>query len=502
SFDRTIWIYRIPDGRHITTLHVDSLGVRDAAFSGPEQLVTLTGLGQLGLWSLKSGLERQTITPKFMTTMNLTTPWTISSDSSYIAFSEDRQYQTDVFDLNGQKVGAAFSGTAPAMTPDIAMLAVVNAGKVQVRSESSGEVLQTLDLPGLVADDASLVPATEEVLLRSDQGTSYLWNFSINSLQQLSESGAVVTDQAVHPVSGTIAIAQNNGTVLLKTTGSESALLLKHGLERSIINSDVNSDGWASAMFANVYGHRTKVTAIAFSTSGRLLATADADGQVRVWDLKDVNEPLSLAIKEPTSDIQQLLFSADEKQIFCRGGTGDPFSICCWNTETDTLQKTAAPLNASGFDFTENPGELLIATDTGLRLWNYDTGVESVLSTVPAKKVLSIGKYAFTLEPQNPADPKFSNAMLVRYLLADPANPERQPLNGVAYSLTADRKNQRILAVTYAYHSAAVALADNQKLSGPVKHSQQILLQRFRGATRTLVTASQEGTIAIWDLET
>ena len=475
SFDRTIWIYRIPDGRHITTLHVDSLDVSDAAFSGPEQLVTLTRLGQLGLWSLKSGLERQTITPKFMTAINLTTPWTICSDSSYIAIAEDPQYQTDVFDLNGQKVGAAFSGSAPAMTPDIAMLAVVNAGKVQVRSESSGDVLQTLDLPGFAADDAWLVPASEEVLLRSNQGTSYLWNFSINSLKPLSDSGAIVTDQTVHPDSGTLAIRQDNGTVLVKKTGSESTLRLQH---------------------------QANVTAIVFSNSGRLLATADANGRVRVWVLEDTKPPLSRVMDETTVDIRQLLFSADEKQIFCRGRTGDPFSICCWNTETDTLQKTAAPLNASGFELTENPGELLIATDTGLRLWNYDTGVESVLSTVPAKKVLSVGKYAFTLEPQNPADPKFSNAMLVRYLLADPANPERQPLNGVAYSLTADRKNQRILAATYAYHSAAVALADNQKLSGPVKHSQQILLQRFRGATRTLVTASQEGTIAIWDLET
>jgi WD40 repeat protein/serine/threonine protein kinase len=475
TWDQTTLIYRIPDGRHITTLPIGSMDVIAAAFSGPEELVTLTSSGQLGLWSLKSGAERHTIVQKFRRNEDLKSPWTFSSDSAYVAFSDDCRWHTDVFDLTGQKVGPAFSGAASAMTPDVHALAVVDDGKVQVRSEANGGILQTLDLPGLPAAEAWSVPASDEVLLSSNQGKSYLWNFSINSLQKLSDSGAAVTDQAVHPISGTLAIAQDNGTVLVKKRGLEQTLRLLHS---------------------------TKVTAIAFSDSGRLLATADADRQVRVWDLENSKLPQCRAMEGTAATIQQLLFSSDEKLVFCRGWKDDPFWICCWNTETDTLQKTATPLKASGFDITESPGELLIATENGLRLWNYETGFESVLSMVPARKVLSIGEYAFTLESGNPADRKFSNAMLVRYRLADPANPERQSLNGAAFSLTVDRKNQRILAGTYSYQSAAVALEGNRKLSCPVTHSQPILLKKFRGGTRTLVTASREGTIAVWDLET
>ncbi len=475
THNQTVRVYRIPDGRLLATLPMGTLAVTSAAFSGSENLVTLTSQGQLGLWSLKSGRERHTITPNFTMPENLNSPWTISNDSAWVAFTENQRGHTDVFDFTGQKVGAAFPGVAPGTTPDIHGLAVVDSGKIQIRSEAGGGVLQTLNLPEFIASDAWLVPTSKEVLFKSNQGASYLWNSSINALRKLSEPGAVVTDQAVHSVSGTIAIAQDNGAVLVRKTGTQTSQQLQHP---------------------------ARVSAIAFSNSGQLLATADADGQVRIWNLDDLKVLQSVILEETSAEVRQLLFSADEKHIFCRGGAHNLMSLFCWSTETETLQKTAAPIRASGFDLTETPGELVIATDNGLRLWNHETGIESVLSGAPAMKVVSAGGYAFTLEPQNPADPTFSNAMLARYLLTEPANPERQLLDGVALFLTIDRENQRILAGTYAYQATAVSLADNQKLSSTVKHSQPVLLQQFRGATRSLVTASSDGTIAVWDLET
>ena len=120
------------------------------------------------------------------------------------------------------------------------------------------------------------------------------------------------------------------------------------------------------------------VLKVTFSPSGRLLASADADGTVRLWNPatgQPVGTPLQTG-SGPSGGVQAVAFSPDGKLLASADGDG---TVRLWNPATG--QPVGAPLHASARNgvravaFSPD-GKLLASADADgtVRLWNPATG--------------------------------------------------------------------------------------------------------------------------------
>src|SRR6516164_6068407 len=66
------------------------------------------------------------------------------------------------------------------------------------------------------------------------------------------------------------------------------------------------------------FRHDEEIMSIAYSPDGKLLASADASGEVRVWGVADGK----LLVKMPAGSGETVLFTPDSKRLICDGTTG------------------------------------------------------------------------------------------------------------------------------------------------------------------------------------
>ncbi|HLK76936.1 MAG TPA: helix-turn-helix domain-containing protein [Streptosporangiaceae bacterium] len=122
----------------------------------------------------------------------------------------------------------------------------------------------------------------------------------------------------------------------------------------------------------------TTVSAVAFSPSGKLLASAGGDGMVRLWNLatgQPVGGPLRAASAK--YGVNGVVFSPDGKLLASAGGDG---TVLLWNLATGQpagrpLRATSAKYGVNGVAFSPD-GKLLASAggDGMVRLWNLATG--------------------------------------------------------------------------------------------------------------------------------
>jgi WD40 repeat protein/transcriptional regulator with XRE-family HTH domain len=124
------------------------------------------------------------------------------------------------------------------------------------------------------------------------------------------------------------------------------------------------------------------VRAVAFSPVGRLLASANADGTVRLWNLAD-RHPVGTTLRATRAPwglrggVRGVAFSPDGKLLASADGDG---TVRLWNPATDhpvaTLHATRSPYGVFGVAFSPD-GKLLASADFNggtVRLWNPLTG--------------------------------------------------------------------------------------------------------------------------------
>ncbi len=80
----------------------------------------------------------------------------------------------------------------------------------------------------------------------------------------------------------------------------------------------------------NKMGHRAEVTRAVYSPDGRQLASASADGTIRLWEVATAKPLLILRGHEATD----LAFTPDGKFLVSGGDNGDNKELCVWDTES------------------------------------------------------------------------------------------------------------------------------------------------------------------------
>ncbi|MEG5058829.1 NACHT domain-containing protein [Microcoleus sp. A2-C5] len=125
----------------------------------------------------------------------------------------------------------------------------------------------------------------------------------------------------------------------------------------------------ANSIFTKIFG---SVRSVIFSPDGKLLATGDSDGVVRLWEASSSREILTC--KGHTNVVESVAFSPDGK-ILASGSYENTIKL--WDVKTGECLKVLQGHTGSVMSVTFNPDGNILASgsfDRTIRLWDIRTG--------------------------------------------------------------------------------------------------------------------------------
>ncbi|MFV1967350.1 MAG: protein kinase [Pirellulaceae bacterium] len=253
---------------------------------------------------------------------------------------------------HGSVVGAV------AFSPDGQLLASASwDGTVKLWNPATREELETFTEHQLRVYALSFSPDGQTLASGGQDGRVKLWDVATRESQaQIEESLSIVRSLVFSPSGSTLAAGCEDGTVSLFNVYHERARTALSASLQNKAEAQIPTDRIISTLnrMETLRGHRTNVLGLAFSPDGRLLASADDDGMIKVWSLGDIK-------KRHTE----------------------------WDTDNwvsaiavSTYDSTTLAVGSGDWESAEIPGEI--------RLWDVTSGTSRLLSGDSLPPVLSV----------------------------------------------------------------------------------------------------------------
>jgi WD40 repeat protein len=304
-------------------------GGTEVAFNPDDMLLATAGLdGRVRLWDPATGQPVRTL---LATGPNVGVAGVAFSPDGTLLAAADYDGRIRLWDpVAGHPARTILADTRPngglygvAFSPDGKLLATADGdGTVRLWNPVTGRAVRTLQ-PGtrIGADGVAFSPDGKLLASADGDGRVRLWNpvtgQPIRTLQAKTVPTGGARGVAFSPDGKLLASADGDGTVRLwnPVTGQVVRTIQATGAGSG--TNKLNSNPLSQLNVIPVYG-------VAFSTDGKLMASADGDGTVRLWNPvtgESVSTPQATATG-PSVSVYSVAFSTDGKLLASADGDG------------------------------------------------------------------------------------------------------------------------------------------------------------------------------------
>ncbi|MEG4422049.1 NACHT domain-containing protein [Microcoleus sp. LAD1_D5] len=256
--------------------------------------------------------------------------------------------------------------------------------RLQAQKRNNGELIAPLQ--GFAAEDlgqlrqsfghAPLTKAVMDLLLPMVGAVSSCRpcldvGAATEELLEILEATRGKTESEVGYVGGNAAtlVVKIDGTALEAKDLSRAVILGADFTNASLRRVNFVSANLADSVFTKIF---SSVRSVIFSPDGKLLATGDTDGIVRLWEASSGREILTC--KGHTNVVESVAFSPDG-EILASGSYENTIKL--WDVKTGECLKVLQGHTGSVMSVTFNPDGNILASgsfDCTIRLWDIHTG--------------------------------------------------------------------------------------------------------------------------------
>lgn len=251
-------------------------------------------------------------------------------------------------------------------------------------------------------------------------------------------------------------------------------------------------DAAAGKELLTLKGHLHVVASVAFSPDGQRLVSGDWNGTVKIWNAETGEE--SLTLKGHTGNIKGVAFSVDGKRVASASNDG---TVKVWDATSgqNTLTLKAHRDGAKCVAFTPDGKQIAAGSYGAVTLWDMATGQESITLNGHNREVWSI---AFSPDGKRLAASE-SQAVKVWDIATGKVSLTLKGLTDDVMSVAFSPDGTRLATASQNASVTVWDTATGQESLTLKGHSGLVYNVAFSPDGHRLATASADSTVKVWD---